>query len=325
MSKLLNTVAVIVISLAAGYAARLYVLRWDPTDGARKLSAVAAKLQKVVMLVFMPLMLVNTFWGLRLSGGTLVLYPLIGAFSHVISGGASILASRRLNHASQQAGAMFNCGTFTNITSFGGLTAFMFYGEAGYALSALFKLFEPLIYFTIGFPLAKMYSEGGTGGARIRVDVGSLLRDIMVMLPLLGIGLGALLNWAGVVRPPAVGNLMEPFVMVATALLLVSAGLNMKLASFGTYRREVFAVLAIKNLIVPLSLLLIGLAVGYGRIDGGMPLRVLVTMGAMPVAFKSLVAASLYKLDTDLANLLWLISTAVFVAVLPLMYLVSVM
>ena len=43
------------------------------------------------------------------------------------------------------------------------------------------------------------------------------------------------------------------------------------------------------------------------------------------LAFKSLVAASLYKLDTDLANLLWLISTAVFVAVLPLMYLVSVM
>jgi predicted permease len=98
----------------------------------------------------------------------------------------------------------------------------------------------------------------------------------------------------------------------------------MRLAPLGTYRREVVGILAIKNILLPVTMLLVGLALGYGQMNGGLPLWVLVTMGAMPVAFKSLVAASLYKLDTNLANLLWLASTAVFVVVaLPLMYMLS--
>jgi predicted permease len=121
---------------------------------------------------------------------------------------------------------MFNCGTFTNITSFGGLVAFMYYGEAGYALSALFKLFEPVIYFSIGFPLAKLYSdESATGSTtKLRIDVGALARDRVVMLPLLGIAAGAILNWSGVVRPAVLGQLMSPLVMVSTAIMLSPSG-----------------------------------------------------------------------------------------------------
>lgn len=327
LRQLLNTVSVIVVSLAAGYAWRLFTLRREPAEGQRRLSSAATVLQKLVMMVFMPAMLISTFWALRVSGGTLVLYPVIGAFSHLVAGIASMAASRYVGHGRKQAGSMFNCGTFTNITSFGGLVAFMYYGEAGYALSALFKLFEPVIYFSIGFPLAKLYSdETVTGsGAKLRIDLRALARDRVVMLPLLGIAAGAVLNWSGVLRPAVLGQLMSPLVMVSTGIMLVSVGANMRLAPLRAYRREVVGILAIKNVLLPVTMLLIGLALGYGQMDGGVPLRVLVTMGAMPVAFKSLVAASLYKLDTDLANLLWLASTAVFVVVaLPLMYILSV-
>lgn len=326
MRQLLDTVGVIVISLAAGYSWRLYILRRDCAGGQDRLAAAATVLQKLVMTVFMPAMLINTFWALRVSGGTLVLYPVVGAFSHLVAGAVAMAASRHIGHGRKQAGSMFNCGTFTNITSFGGLVAFMFYGEAGYALSALFKLFEPLIYFSIGFPLAKMYSDETAAGARLRIDIGYLARDRVVMLPLLGIATGSVLNWSGLARPPVFGQLMSPLVMVSTAIMLISVGANMRLAPLGTYRREVAGILAIKNILLPATMLLVGLALGYGHIDGGLPLRVLVTMGAMPVAFKSLVAASLYHLDTDLANLLWLASTAVFVVVaLPLAYVLSIL
>jgi hypothetical protein len=40
----------------------------------------------------------------------------------------------------------------------------------------------------------------------------------------------------------------------------------------------------------------------------------------MPVAFNSLVAASIYDLDLDLANACWLISTLSLVVVLPWLY-----
>jgi len=324
LGQLVTTVGVISVSLAGGYLWRLYTLRRDPDAGARRLASWAGVLQKTVFMVLMPAMLVNIFWGLRLSGGTLVLYPVAGVLSHLVAGPASVVASRWIGHGRKQAGAFFNCGTFTNVTAFGGLVAFMFYGETGYALSALFKLLEPLIYFGVGFPLAKMYS-GDEPGPGPRVNLGSLVRDPIVMLPLLGIVAGALLNWSGVARPEQAGDMMAPLVMVSTAMMLVSVGLNMKVAAPGAYRREVAAIVGIKNVLVPAAMLVTGLALGYGRMDGGMPLRVLVTMGAMPVAFKSLVAASLYRLDTDLANLLWLVSTGVFVVIgLPLMYLLSV-
>ena len=84
------------------------------------------------------------------------------------------------------------------------------------------------------------------------------------------------------------------------------------------------ALASIKHLLMPVLMTATGLALGYGKIDGGLPLRVLITMGAMPVAFNSLIPPSIYNLDIDLANSCWIVSTALFVIViLPLLYLLT--
>ena len=325
MTQLLTTLAVVIGALTAGYLYRIRRLRQDPAAG-ESLRGLATALQKTTITVFTPVILVNTFWALNVTAGSLVFFPIIGALSHVVGGFVALAASRRLGHSRRQAGAMFTCGTFSNLASFGGLVTFMYYGEAGYALAALFKLFEPIAYFSIGFPIAKMYSEDSLPGSRLRLDWRALVRDRIVMLPLVGISAGALLNWSGLARPELLGSLIAPLVMVSTSMMLVSVGLNMRPAPLGSYRREVASIVAIKHLLLPALMAAAGTALGYHLLAGGLPWRVLVTMGSMPVAFNSLVAASLYRLDTDLANLCWIVSTGVFAAVLlPLLYLVSLL
>lgn len=323
MTQLLVTLALIVGSLTAGYAYRVAVLRRSP-DRAAELRRLATRLQRLVVTTLTPIILVNTFWPLRLSGGTLVLFPFIGGLSHLIGGSLGVAASRALGHGRPQAGAMFTCAAFTNLTMFGGLVAFIFYGEAGFALNALFKLLEPVVYYAIGFPLAKLYSAETPPGTKWRFDLKALGRDPVIMLPLSSIVVGTLLNWSGLARPALFGALLSPLVMVSTALMLLSVGINMRPAAVGRYRREALAVSGIKFLVLPAVLTLIGLAVGYHRLDGGLPFKVLLAMSAMPVAFNALIPPSLYGLDTDLANSCWLVTTGLFVVVvLPLLYLVS--
>ncbi len=58
----------------------------------------------------------------------------------------------------REAGAFFSCGAMTNIGSIGALVVFHFLGEEAFALVPLYKIFEPVIYYIIWFPIAKSFS-----------------------------------------------------------------------------------------------------------------------------------------------------------------------
>jgi len=311
-------------SLALGYAFRLYVQRRLPQH-ALGLVRAATLLQRTSIVAITPIVLVNTFWGLDLSGGALVLFPFIGVASHVIGGVAGLLFARRMGLGRRQTGSMFTSGAFTNLGSFGSLAAYVFYGEPGYALAVLFRLLEPILYYSIGFPVARLFSEETPAGTRFRLDLRALAHDILILLPVLSIVAGSLLKWSGLPRPAVLGTLISPLIMVSTALMLTSVGLNMRPAALRGHLREASAVAVIKYAVLPASLAVIGLALGYHRLDGGLPFKVLMTLSAMPVAFNALIPPSIYKLDMDLANSAWMLTTGLLVVVLPLLYLVSLL
>jgi hypothetical protein len=62
--------------------------------------------------------------------------------------------------------------------------------------------------------------------------------------------------------------------------------------------------------------------IGFGSIDDGLPLKVVIILSSMPVAFTALIPPSIYDLDLDLANSCWFFTTALLMAVLPLQLLV---
>ncbi len=93
---------------------------------------------------------------------------------------------------------MFCCGFFTNLGAIGGLVTFVFLGEEGYAYVPLFKLFEDMVYYGVGFPVARLYSDAKTTGA---VSLGArLAHDPFLLVSIFSLTTGATLNLLDVPR-----------------------------------------------------------------------------------------------------------------------------
>ena len=102
-------------------------------------------------------------------------------------------------------------------------------------------------------------------------------------------------------------------------MLLVSIGLALRFRRVGDYVKEGASVAAIKFAMVPIATSTVAWSLGFGAIDGGLPLKVVMILSSMPVAFNALIPPSIYDLDLDLANSCLLITMALLVIVLPVL------
>ena len=94
----------------------------------------------------------------------------------------------------------------------------------------------------------------------------------------------------------------------------------MQLSRIGSHLLSGLVVTFIKSALIPVAVTTLAWFIGFGEIDNGLPLQVVLILSSMPVAFNSLVAASIYDLDLDLANSCWLLSTLSLSVVMPWLY-----
>jgi hypothetical protein len=222
----------------------------------------------------------------------------------------------------KKTGSLFCCGSFTNIGSIGALVCYMFLGEPGFALVPIYKIFEELSYYSTGFPIAKYYS--GSSLAEGRWDrVKSLARDPLIIVSVTSLLLGGALNLGGLERPAIYGTVNAVFIPLQAFMLLVSVGLALRFRKVGNYLRESAVVAAIKFAAVPALACSLAYGLGFGAIDGGLPLKVVLILSSMPVAFNALIPPSIYDLDLDLANSCWFVTTALLAIVLPALLFVT--
>jgi predicted permease len=196
----------------------------------------------------------------------------------------------------------------------------VFLGEKGFALVPIYKLFEELCYYSIGFPIAKYYS-GSENKENILDRVKALSTDPFILVTLSSIAMGGLLNLAEVERPDFLGSVVAVFVPLGTVMLLVSIGLALKFRRVRDYLKECISVSLIKFILVPGSTVSLAFLIGFGSIEEGLPLKVVIILSSMPVAFTALIPPSIYDLDLDLANSCWFFTTSLLVGVLPLLLL----
>ena len=170
MQKLLFSLGLIVTGLVAGYVCQLWAIAKGPSYVAA-IPRLRRGLQKIGLLFFMPISFVGAVWIVSLENIRILFLPLIGAGALLLGGLIGLASASLLKRNDRQKGTLFCCGSFTNIGSIGALVCFIFLGESGFALIALYKLFEELIYYSIGFPIARYFSGGdreSTFGQRIR-------------------------------------------------------------------------------------------------------------------------------------------------------------
>lgn len=316
MSKFIYSFGVIVFGLTLGVVIQALVrsgrLRLSlPIDDLRKL------LQKIALLGLNPIAIIGAIWIVHVNDARLIALPFVGFFALLIGGVLALGVARLLALPPKKTGAMFGCGSFTNIGSIGALVCFIFLGEAGFALVPIYKIFEEVSYYSIGFPIAKYYSGSAENDSGAASRLKSLIRDPFILVAVSSLIIGGLLNFSGIDRPIFYGQVNAVIVPLATILLLTSIGLALRFSRISDYLRESVSVSVIKFCLVPVCATALAWTIGFGDIENALPLKVVIILSSMPVAFNALIPPSIYDLDLDLANSCWFVTTALLVVVLP--------
>ncbi|MDP3283766.1 MAG: hypothetical protein Q8M56_05010 [Desulfobacterales bacterium] len=278
-------------------------------------------LQKAALLGLHPVAIVGAIWIVRIKDPGLMALPFVGFFALLTGGLLALGTARILKLEPKKTGAIFGCGSFTNIGSIGALVCFVFLGEAGFALVPIYKLFEDVSYYAIGFPIAKYYSGAGENGSSAAARLKGLLRDPFILTAVSSLVIGTSLNLSGLERPAFYGPAIAVLVPLATILLLTSIGLALRFSRIGDYLLECFSISLIKFILVPMLTFTLARTLGFGDMEGALPLKVVIILSSMPVAFNALIPPSIYDLDLDLANSCWFVTTALLILVLPLLLL----
>ena len=276
-------------------------------------------LQKIGLLFFMPISFIGALWIIKIDNIKIAALPFLGIFALLTGGVLSLAAARFLRLERKDTGSMFICGAFTNIGSIGALICYVFLGEEGFALVPVYKLFEQLIYYAVGFPIAKSFSNNTIKKENIISQLKIVFTDIFVIVALISIVIGTFFNLSGIQRPIFYKSINAIFIPTGTAILLASIGLAMKFGKVRNYIKQSITVSIIKFVLVPLIISTIAFFLGYGKMEGGLPLKVVIILSSMPVAFAALIPASIYDLNLDLANSCWLVTTLSLIVILPLL------
>lgn len=320
MEKVLFSLILILSGLSLGYTIRILDSKGQiqlkmPIDDLRE------TLQKAGILFFMPVSFMAAVWVVNFHDLRIIALPLVGLFALATGGLYGYLLARVLKSSSKQTGALFCCSSFTNIGSIGALICYMFLGEPGFALVALYKIFEEIYYYTVGFPIARYLSanldnEKSSSGTKPF----SVLKDPFVGTILTAFIIGLTLNLTGIPRPPVFETISALFIPTGTFILILSIGLGMRLSRLKKYLPQGVLVTFIKSLLVPAGAMGLAWLTGLSGMENGLVLKVVLILSSMPSAFNALLAASIYELDLDLANSCWLLSTSSLCLLIPWFY-----
>lgn len=320
MEKLIFSLFLVVGGTSIGYWVRYQIDRYKPDWTQEKIDQIRKNLQRTALLFFNPIAILGATWVANIRDLKIVVMPVLGISALLIGGTMAFVASKMFKMRPDQTGAYIVCGGFTNIGSLGALFCFLFLGEKGFALVPFYKLFEESIYYAIGFPIAKAYSQDVTANPSFFYRFKSAVTDIFVIVALGSILTGLILNISDIPRPEVYRQINTIFIPVAALLLLVSIGMAIKFTSIKTYFKPALFIAGIKFILIPMLIFILGSLLGLGSIDDGLPLKVVLILSSMPVGFIAMVPPTLYRLDIQLANSCWLMTNGLLLLEIPFLY-----
>lgn len=278
--------------------------------------------QKFALLGINPVAFIGAVWILPLNDDALLLLPLVCIFAQA-SGfflGGLAMSMRPLSTAGERIGFRLSC-SFTNTGNMGGLIVFLLLGEVAYALVPVFKLLEEFWCYGVLFPYARrqaiaagLIEESG----RAQHPLLRIVGDPFFLVIVLSIVLGLLLNFFGVERPAFYGELNAWLIPSSSFLMLMAIGSQIRVGRVPRYWKPALVIALIRMLLIPLCALGFALALGFASGDP-LIIKTIAVLAVMPMAFVSLVPASLYKLDGDLVSTAWMFTTASLLLSVPLL------
>jgi predicted permease len=306
MVKFVGMVGLIVAASAAGYLARR--CRWCAEERSQRLTWLA-------MVYVVPLASLLPVWRLQMGWEDAWL-PIQAVLLTGICLGMGMVAARLHGMTRPDTGAYSYAAANSNIgVTMGGFVCLALFGEKGLALSLIYLTLWTMAVFGVFFPMA-----GHFAGQNVRFGVRSFLGSLAdircISLPAILLGLG--LNVSGVGRPLWIDDwhLVDLLVIVNNAVMFFVIGLTLHLSRLKDHMSALASLSLIKFVASPIAAAaLIWLVMAAGLQLDPLRINVMLVESAMPSAVFAVVAANLYGLNSRLASLLFVISNAVFLAV----------
>lgn len=299
-------------SIALGYLIKVISARSKNASG-KKLPAWSKFMKIFALAVLGPLPMINSFWTLQLNDPELFLLPLFGIAYSLVAMSIAAKAAEKFAYTRSHAAAFFVSVSFTNFGSFGGLAALLIFGKIGFALVMMANSLIPIVNYGYGYIISNNIAKGR--GKPFLVSWKNLIEVPIVFIPVVSILIGFLFKLLEIPHYPAVDQISNIFVPAQSAAIGFALGLSLKISAVGKHVKDIFRIGIIKYVLLPIIMTALLLLTGMQHIMQGIPLKVVIIMMYMPVAFNSLIPPVLYNFDLDMVNSAWLLtSLGVFIS-----------
>lgn len=174
----------------------------------------------LTMFALEPISMLSSFWSFTFKNASIFSLPFVGIILTIINTFSVLIMIKASKMEPYKAGSVFTSGVFSNLQTFGGLSAYILFGVQGYSLMMLVNLLvSPVTYF-IGYPMAHQISKG----ASLKGIFASKLYASQPYLgiPFAAILIGSLLNVLNIPQPEFLPVIRSFFIPFTTTLLGVN-------------------------------------------------------------------------------------------------------
>ena len=255
------------------------------------------------------LLAILSFWTVELSP-ELVWMPVFGVVIAVIPGIAAYAWSGGAYQDPLEKGSYLIASILSNIGTWGGLCAYILFGEAGFSYIQLALLSQNFILFLFCFPLAQYYHQQSLCGGHYTIPSLTVFLN-RNQLPVLGLIVGIGLHYSGIPRPEFGNWLMDPLIHFAAWTALLPVGYSIEVTEMRQYYRRVLNLIPIKFVITPVLTYLLGTLF----FSDPTVLYTLLILASTPTAINAVVTAKIHNLNVHIAMAAFVLTTAIYIAI----------
>jgi predicted permease len=310
--RLVSMLAVLVVGLVSGYLASS---RFGLPEH------LAKKIMTIVLVSFNWLIALLVIWPMQLSQ-QLIWLPIVGVVLMLTSTALSAALFYFLEHNRRSRLTLILAGGLSNTGYTGGaFVCYVLFGMAGLAMANIYLLLCLPTFYLIYLPLLKV-REFRKEDRNTKLKLDFLLDFRMLATP--AIIAAIILNLTNIKPPAFIAKLhiVDILVYIASSLSFFAIGLRVKLSRLKNYINLYFPIAAVKFILTPaIALLIIALLALTGQNLNGLVQKVIIILSATPSAVLMVTMSNVFDLDGPLASALWVVTMAIFAAiVVPVLF-----
>jgi len=283
----------------------------------------AKKIMTAVLVSFNWLIALLVIWRMQLTG-RLIWLPIVGVVLMLTITALSTGLFHFLDLDRKSRLTLILAAGLSNMGYTGGaFICYALFGAEGLALANIYPLFWlPLVYL-IFFPLLKIH-ELRLRDSNAKFRFGQVLDFRFLVLPAVIVAI--ILNLTGLESPAFIAKLhiIDILVYIASSLAFFAIGLQVNLSRLKNHINLYFRLALVKFILTPVvAILLIWLLALTGQNLTVLAQRVIIVLSVAPSAVLMVTMSNVFDLDGPLASALWVVTTAVFAAiVVPVLFFV---